>query len=265
MGKVKIGITGRKQNPPAIEAGKNAIMQAMEKGAAVEIDTEFMGRGNLRPLDSGEIAFKPLQKFNSGIVLSFGGDGTLLRTARDLEKKAIIAGINFGRTGFLQAFHSGEIEKALNAAIAGNILAEERTRILTKVDGKKAGEALNEILIVPAKAGRILHCQLKIGKDERDEGGDGLIIATPTGSTAHAFSAGGPVIRGNAKVFVVVSISPTDSRHRPLVVNDNGKITVSNFGGKAEAIIDGQVRVPIRKKIELSKGRSIMLAVKPYF
>jgi len=246
----KIGITGRKESILAKETAKIAI-GTLGKKYKIETDKQFLGKG------------KTLSKFNVDLVLSFGGDGTLLAAFREMKKQTPIMGINCGNRGFLQAYNHNEIDKAIRGIEKGKLKIEKRTRLEAKVDGKKIGLALNELLIVPQKAGRIIRYKLKIGKEERNEGGDGLIIATPTGSTAHSLSAGGPRVKGNASVFVLVSLSPVDWKNRPLIINDHEKISVSNFeNSKAELIIDGQKRYSIKKKVEVEKGKEVLLITK---
>lgn len=247
----KIGITGRKENPVAKETAKFCIDILEQKKVAFELDKSFFGKG------------KSLKDFNSDIILSFGGDGTLIATFRELGKKKIpVMGIHCGNKGFLQAYNHNELEFVLKNILVGKYLIEERRRILAKVDGKKVGEALNEALIVPEKAGRIIRYTLRIGNEARKEAGDGLIIATPTGSTAHALSAGGPIVKGNAKVLVAVSVNPVDWSHRPLIINDHERVIVNEITDKAELILDGQKRFKVRKSIELSKGSEVLLVVK---
>ena len=251
MKMMKIGITGLKKNPLARATARKAIKILESVKVTVETDRNFLGKG------------KALEKFSSDLVLSFGGDGTLLRTFRELRKEIPVLGINCGRTGYLQAFNHQELEDGLRSVLKKEFKIEKRTRIQARVDGKRTGEALNEVLVVPKKAGRILRYTLRVARDSRDEAGDGFIVSTPTGSTAHSLSAGGPIVKGNAAVFVVVSINPVDWKHRPLIINDHEKITLSEFGNvKAEAIIDGQKRFPIKRKIELVKGKSVLLATR---
>ncbi len=250
---LKIGITGRKGNALAVGAAKAAMALLSRKGALVEVDAAFIRTKGT----------KPLKKFSCGMVLSFGGDGTLLATFHGLAKKIPVMGINCGNRGFLQSYGHTEAGQATRDVIDGRFSVQERTRIRAKVDGKTVGEALNEVVVVPKKAGRILRYMLRIGKDSHEEAGDGLIVATPTGSTAHALSAGGPVVRGNAPVFVVVSMNPVDGAHRPLVLNDHEKVVVSGFERMgAQAILDGRKWIPVRKKIELTKGGKALLAIR---
>lgn len=250
----RIGITGRKQNPIATKTAMKAIKLLEEKGVKAEVDISFLPKTK---------NCKKLSSFTSNIVLSFGGDGTLLQVFRDLKRKIPVIGINCGNVGFLQAYDHKEIEKAVSEIIAGKFKVRERTRISAKVDGKKVHEALNEVLIVPRKAGRILKYHLSVGSEGREEAGDGLIVATPTGSTAHALSAGGPVVKGNAAVFVIVSINPVDWKNRPLIINDHEKVAVSGFtNSKPEVVIDGQKRFTVRKKAELVKGSKVLLGTR---
>ncbi|HZX34708.1 MAG TPA: NAD(+)/NADH kinase [archaeon] len=245
-----VALTGRKGNKLALETARKAL-KLLEGKVRVETDKGFLGKG------------KPLGKIRAGLVLSFGGDGTLLKTFRELKARAPVMEINCGNKGFLSAYQHNEIGKAVEAALKGNFSVEERSRVSAKIDGKIKGAALNEVLIVPKAAGRMLKCSLRVGGEERIEAGDGLIIATPTGSTAHSLSAGGPVVKGNAKVFVVVSVNPVDWKHRPLIVNDHEKIIVSGFGKSgAIVVVDGQERFAVKKKIELIKGASVLLARK---
>tara|TARA_Y100000310_G_C20602738_1_gene773909 strand:- start:645 stop:1400 length:756 start_codon:yes stop_codon:yes gene_type:complete len=247
----KISITGRKENSDAKKSAREAIRILEEKGIAVETDKAFLGKG------------KSISKFSGDLVLSFGGDGTLLSVYRELKKKIPVTGMGFGNIGYLQAFNESDVENSIEKILNGKIKIETRTRIQAKVDGKKVDQALNEVLIVPQKAGRILRYKLKIGSETREEAGDGLIVATPTGSTAHALSAGGPMVKSNTKVFVVVSVNPVDWENRPLIINDNEKIVVTDFGKiKAELIVDGQKRYSIKKKVEITKGKEVLLTTK---
>lgn len=246
----KIGITGRKENLIAKETARIAI-KVLDEKFAIETDKGFLGKG------------KTLGKFNCDLIISFGGDGTLLASYREIKKTIPIMGINCGNLGYLQAYKHFEIEEALRSIMKGKVKVEKRTRLSAKVDGKKVGEALNEALIVPQKAGRIIKYKLKIGKEERQEAGDGMIIATPTGSTAHSLSAGGPLVKGNAKVFVIVSLNPVNREHRPMIINDYEKISITGFeNAKPELILDGQKRFSVKKKIELSKGKDVLIATK---
>ncbi|MFH1390975.1 MAG: NAD(+)/NADH kinase [Candidatus Diapherotrites archaeon] len=247
----KVSITGRKENPEAKKAAREAIKILEEKGISVETDKAFLGKG------------KSISAFSGDIVLSFGGDGTLLSVFRELKKKIPVVGMGFGNVGYLQTFNELDVEASLEKILNNKIKIETRTRIQAKVDGKKVDLALNEVLIVPEKAGRIMRYKMKIGSEISEEAGDGLIVATPTGSTAHALSAGGPMVKGNASVLVVVSVNPVDWTHRPVIINDHEKIIVTDFGKiKAELIVDGQKRYSIKKKAEITKGTEVLLTTK---
>ena len=242
----------------------NALLEILiAKKADFEIDSGFLNVSKAMKAQKALMGrSRLLSKFNSDIVLSFGGDGTLLEVFRELKKKIPVMGINCGSRGYLQAFRHYDAGLAVEAAFAGNFTVEKRARVLARIDGKNAGEALNEVLVVPEKAGRLLRFSLKISNSEREQAGDGLIVDTPTGSTGHALSAGGPVVKGNASVFVVVSLNPIDWSHRPLIINDHEKVMAFGFEKtRAEAIIDGQKRIRIKSRIELEKGSEVLFAV----
>ena len=123
---MKIGITGRGGNALAVRTAKKAIALLAERGIAVQLDSGFMKGANSRPIG----------KFSCSIVLSFGGDGTLLAAFHGLSRKIPVMGINCGSRGFLQAYGHTEIEQAVRAVIGGKFPTEQRTRIKAKVDGK---------------------------------------------------------------------------------------------------------------------------------
>jgi len=141
----KVSITGRKENPEAKKAAREAIRILEEKGITVETDKAFLRKG------------KSISAFSGDIVLSFGGDGTLLSVFRELKKKIPVVGMGFGNVGYLQTFNELDVEASLEKILNGKIKIENRTRIQAKVDGKKVDLALNEVLIVPEKADRLLH------------------------------------------------------------------------------------------------------------
>ncbi len=246
-----LGITGRKEKPEAITEAKALIKELEIRKIFPEVDSAFFACKYSKKICS----------FKSSFVFSFGGDGTILAIYQRTKKPMAVIGINHGSKGFLQAYKKNQGIEALNDLINGKIMFEERTRIMAKVDRKKIGKALNEVLVVPEKPGRIMRYSIKIGKEKRLEAGDGLIISTPTGSTAHALSAGGPIIKGNAKVFAIVPINPVEPSTSPLIINDH--VIITDFQKlKAVLVIDGQKWVKVNKVVDLKKADSIRLALK---
>lgn len=246
----RIGITGRFSNKCAVMTGKKIIKNLKSKKVEFFVDERFpVTKENL-------ISFS---EFRADVVFSLGGDGTLLRTFRKLKRNVPVAGVNCGRLGYLLDFDYKTIEKELPAILNGKYYLERRTRLQATVDGKKLPQALNEVTIVPEMAGRLIKYNLEIDGDiKRKEGGDGLIVATPTGSTGHSLSAGGPIIKGNARVLVVTSINPIDWSNRPMVVDDDAIVTITRIVKEGfEVIIDGQERYLMEKEAVIKKGRPV--------
>lgn len=156
-------------------------------------------------------------------VIVVGGDGTILKASRFFAKFSTpVFGINLGRLGFLSQSSAENLECSLIKILNGKFKTENR--IMLKCDGK---HALNDIVIKGSMSGRTSKFSLKINdKTVCDYLADGLIISTPTGSTAYGLSAGGPVLYPALGAFVVVPICPHTLSARPLVVPDSEKISI---------------------------------------
>lgn len=167
---------------------------------------------------------------NADVLLSLGGDGTLLDTlslVRDSEIPVI--GINFGRLGFLASINKGEIRKAVEALTQGAYTLDKRGILnLDSKNGLFTDEnfAINDITIHRRddSAMMIIHAYMN-GEFVNSYWADGLIIATPTGSTAYSLSCGGPIILPNAQNFVITPIAPHNLNVRPIIVPDDVELT----------------------------------------
>lgn len=166
-------------------------------------------------------------KYEFDFVFVIGGDGTILKTARFYAKyQTPIFGINLGRLGFLSQSSKEEIEFAVEKILANKFVVQDRIML-------KCGEytALNDFVIKGCDRGRTAKFSLKINdKPVCDYLADGVIVSTPTGSTAYGLSAGGPVLNPLLNAFVIVPICPHTLAARPIVVPDNEKITVCTDG-----------------------------------
>ncbi len=163
------------------------------------------------------------------IVLSVGGDGTFLRTVSLLRGKRIpILGINTGRLGFLADISANDIEKTLKEILDRKYTVEERTQIKLTIDNKPEEHfALNEVAILKQDSASMITVITYInGEILSSYEGDGLIISTPTGSTAYSLSAGGAIIAPDTPNFIITAIAPHSLTSRPLVVGDNNILTM---------------------------------------
>jgi len=184
-----------------------------------------------------------LGKINADIILVLGGDGTLLSTARRLNGRPIpLMGVNFGRLGFLASFTPEEFPKHLEQLLAGKLPIVRRTMLEASVVGAEVktlaakevvarrkffATALNDAVIT---AGPPFHMvELELGANG-DQGvryfGDGVIVSTPSGSTAYNVSAGGPIISPDVEAFCITPICPHSLSFRPVVVSSSSSVVV---------------------------------------
>jgi NAD+ kinase len=188
------------------------------------------------------------------LVIALGGDGTLLRAARAVVGTDIpVLGVNLGRLGFLTAFPDADLEAGLDTVVRGEALLDHRFTLRARIEGKGQVDksnlfALNDIVIHTSGAARVTPLTLHVGSgDAREEVGsfsaDGVILATPTGSTAYSMSAGGPIIVPEVECIVVTPICPHSLAVRPLVIPATQEVSVRSLDPDAghQVTVDGQV------------------------
>ena len=184
-------------------------------------------------------------------MIVLGGDGSILRAARLIwPAKVPILGINCGGLGFLATARQENFYDALEGVLEGNYRIEERMTLEAYIfDKQKKGPflAINEVTIERAACPHLIKLGLKINDFQASEfGADGVIVATPTGSTAYSLSAGGPIVHPSLRALIVTFISPFQLVHRPLVLSTDQKVTISLKKGEgARALFDGQLGIPL--------------------
>jgi len=189
-------------------------------------------------------------------VVTVGGDGTVLFAQR-LAPKVPILGINLGEKGFLADVKPNEVEQALVKLKAGKLQLVERDRLAGTAHGKRLPDALNDVVICSANAGKTLAVKVAVdGEIAMNVRGDGVIVSTTTGSTAYAHAAGGPVVDPRLKAILVVPICPSYPRPAPLVVPMDSHVEVepTRPGRDAQVVVDG---IPATK---LKCGEKVMLS-----
>jgi NAD+ kinase len=202
----------------------------------------------------------------------FGGDGTLLYAARLAAGSATpILGINLGSLGFLTEVKLERMKPAFEALLSGNYHLEDR--MLLKVEVFRNNElverymALNDAVINKGALARIIEVEVKVGAQLVSTfRGDGLIISTPTGSTAYSLSAGGPIVFPTLAAFIITPICPHALTNRPVVVPDSGTIDVTLLhGADVMLTVDGQVGMPLaaRDALRLQKATPSVRLVLP--
>lgn len=237
---INIGVIGHRGYPQLA-----AIMADLESEAAEVGATLFFEPGLL---DNDE---RPSLRSPSQIhvALSLGGDGTLLRTARFLDGAAVpILGVNLGRLGFLTSCSASDLKPALAAVAAGNYDVDERMALRAEAshaDGtpREEWQALNDIVMHKGGFARML--TVRVAVDDEVLGAyncDGIVVASPTGSTAYSLSAGGPLVTPSLDSIILTPISAHALAIRPIVLPPSMTITLESIDGPEEVLItvDGQ-------------------------
>ena len=188
------------------------------------------------------------------LVIVLGGDGTLLSAARAVGDDQIpILAVNLGGLGFMMTTGPQELIPSLDRVVAGNYETESRSVLRTEVirDGRSLGahEALNDVVVNKGAVARLLLMDAFVdGEFVCSYRADGLIVSTPTGSTAYSLSAGGPVIYPSVAAVCVTPICPHTLTNRPLVLPDSSTVEIVLRGGERDSYltIDGQVGIEVR-------------------
>ena len=192
------------------------------------------------------------QRGDTLVVL--GGDGTLIQAARRYADLGLpMVAINLGRLGYITGFSAQEAQQALQAVIDEELIEETRLRLSVSWGDQKSS-ALNEALVTSGQPGRICSVALEIdGQPATLLRGDGALVATPTGSTAYALSAGGPILLPGMDALVVVPVAPHSIRFRPLVIPPQTRLTIMPEED-AWLVLDGQQRLLLKggTRVELT-------------
>jgi len=240
---------------------KNALPKIVvfgdpEKGQAGRVIEDFAafaaGRAEIvARCDIGRCTVDLLRDVNFAVV--FGGDGSIISAARHLSTSSVpVVGVNLGKLGFLAEFGVDELKRCFDDILAGRMRIEKRMMLSCKVvsgGNERFGScALNDVFIASGPPFRMV--ELKISVDGQPLAGcvsDGLVICTPTGSTAYNLSAGGPILSAPMEAMVVTPLCPHSLSFRPIVINADSKVEL--FGVRLNegttVSVDGQVSMQL--------------------
>jgi NAD+ kinase len=219
--------------------------------------------------------FPPLAAANPlDALVTLGGDGTLLRGARLLKGAAVpVLGVNLGRVGFLTAASKGESEHALERLASGDYVTEKRltlqaTIVAARGESSPLPICLNDVTIHKGGVARLIQLNVQVnGQDVGNYSSDGLIVATPTGSTAYSLSAGGPIIVPDVQAMVITPVAPHTLAVRPVVIPADAHITIRPIRPWANDLlvsVDGQQAMMLGPDdiVELCRGANPVLLVR---
>jgi NAD+ kinase len=189
------------------------------------------------------------------LLVTLGGDGSILEAARvSAQYDALILGVNLGRVGFLTEAETSEWEEVLSRALTGDCWIEERMMLrVTSSRGHNVmseAEALNDAVVGRGARGRAVHLRADVdGGELANYVADGVIIATPTGSTAYALAAGGPILPPELRNILLVPVAPHLSMERPIVLAEGVTVRITVVGRRpAVLMVDGQVEAELENR-----------------
>ncbi|HZQ82403.1 MAG TPA: NAD(+)/NADH kinase [Gaiellaceae bacterium] len=219
-------------------------MRSVERAAVVTIDREGVSEAVAR-LESlaGRCGVELTEGDDADIAVVLGGDGTMLRAlGRFLGRGVPVVGVNYGRVGFLTTLDAPDLEAGLERVFAGEYRTVELSTLEVEVGGVTRA-AVNDVVVAGGTLGRMIEVGYAIGdEDLGSQPCDGLICATPTGSTAYNLSNGGPVLVWGLDAMVLTFVAPHSIHIRPLVVPRGPDIAITNLTADLETtvLVDGQ-------------------------
>lgn len=207
----------------------------------------------------------------SQMVIALGGDGTFLKAARTVGANPIpILGVNLGGLGFLTEVLVEEIEETLTRILRGEYEIEKRMVLEASVEGKrKVFHALNDVVLTLGPTGRTVDLTLSVNREMVARfTGDGIIVSTPTGSTAYSLSAGGPILYPTFESIVVSPICPHTFGLRPIVLSSSEEVNLELMEEDARVVVDGQELFPLKvgERLKVKKSQHYLHLIKssPY-
>ena len=229
------------------------LIECVDKRAEVILDRETAKK--LKRQNQG----MRIEDMSVDFLICVGGDGTILRTLHYLKTPTPVLGINMGAIGFLAEVQPEDAVSVLTELLEG-FTVEKRERLSVELKGERGRMpyAMNEAVIITSKPGKMLHFAIFVDGEELERlRADGVVFATPTGSTAYAMSAGGPIVDPKVDAVIIVPIAPFKLSARPTIVDINTVISLELLGMKeAELIIDGQFyrKVGKEERISITRG-----------
>jgi len=247
-----IGLISKDADPQVTATLGELVAYLRACGRRILIDADSAGA------DPGK-ALEPVPRKELGeicdLVIVIAGDGTFLQAARDLSDSSIpLLGINLGRLGFLADIMPAEMTARLDDILQGRFEEEHRflltARMIRGGETRYQGSALNEVVAHKGNIPRLVEFETHVdGRLLNVQRSDGLIVSTPTGSTAYSLSGGGPILHPALDAIVLVPICPHTLSSRPLVVAGNSEITIMMSRGstpEAQLTLDGHSAVELR-------------------
>jgi NAD+ kinase len=265
----KFGIIPKKPDARVRDVMGDVVPWLQSHGAEVYID---QGSADQCPVETFIVPPEDLVN-RVDVILVLGGDGTLLHAARLIGETGIpIIGVNLGSLGFLTEVKLDKMYSALEGLLSGHYQMEERVLLDVEVLRKGKAEArylaLNDAVINKGALARIIELEVSVNTQPvLFTRADGLIISTPTGSTAYSLAAGGPILYPTLEAFIIAPICPHTLTNRPVVIPDRDAVEVClRRGSDVMLTVDGQVGMPLKQQdcLKISRAQSTLKLVLPF-
>ncbi|MDP8950328.1 MAG: NAD(+)/NADH kinase, partial [Actinomycetota bacterium] len=236
----RVGIVAK----PGVSEGYLDRLVAALKKRGVEIS-------EVRPEDQPDGATEP------ELVFVLGGDGTMLKASR-MYPGRVLLGVNLGKVGFMSGMIPDEIEAGVEKVLGGGLEVQEYRMLEVRISGEESQQAANDAVLIKKRPHQIISVDVEVSGEELFAFRcDGFIAATPLGSTAYALSAGGPIITGDAKCYVLVPIAPHALVSRPLVLGEDQVAELKLVDRDALLSLDGDEPrgIPAGGRVEIKLSR----------
>ncbi|MBR9978971.1 MAG: NAD(+)/NADH kinase [Bacteroidetes bacterium] len=260
--RLTFGLFGNIGKPLALDAVRNTIEFLRKSGVDYLVETEvaeILINEVGPPLTT---ASRDKIARDAGVVIVFGGDGTMLASMQHtLAQDTPLLGVNLGKLGFLTDVNVDQVEWAIGEILAARFRVERRMTLAgRKIDDNHHYNALNDIVLAKSGSAKVISIDAHVnGEFLASFHADGIIISTPTGSTAYSLATGGPVVVPSSNVIVISPISAHTLTARPVIVNGDNTITVRAHSdeGAVMAMVDGVAVLPDQHCMEMEISRGV--------
>lgn len=253
-GAFKVAVVYRIHTDKAVKAASQVAAFLKKQGVEVLTAPE-------QKKIAGTVLMKTAKEFQKiSLVVVIGGDGTYLRAVRLMQTYQVpILGFNMGTLGYLAHHAPEKMSETVMKALKSGMCKQDRARVQVSAyrNGSKKPlvfTALNDVVLERGSRSQLIHISIRLNEDEvHDVKADGLILATPTGSTAYNLAAGGPILDPETHAFVITPVAPHSLTHRPLVVADDKIILfrMESYKAVAHLVVDGQKVLDLKSGDEL--------------
>lgn len=269
---MKILLYGNSNQENAIDSIDELANHLATRGIECEVEAQFydyLVESGARLHDAGRMACGTVPQ--ADLAISLGGDGTFLTTVMWVAPHHIpIMGVNTGHLGYLTACSLDQAGAMVDDIMAGNLVTEERTMVQVECNQAKIEHpfALNEVALQRHDSSTMIEMETRLnGKPLTTYKGDGLVVSTPTGSTAYNLSAGGPILAPSTECLVLTPVSPHSLTMRPIVVPDNARIEITTHTRAEQYLIslDGEsIPCPTGSTVTITRSPlKVIVVMKP--